>query len=158
MRYYPKTLERTESDALALRIAENIEKRGYGLWALEILATQTFAGFVGLSDTLLKASFRPAVEVGWRLRRQFWRQGFAREGARLALRFGFENLGLAEIVSFTAQSNLPSRALMRALGMRHDSIDDFRHPAVPADSPLSLHVLYRLSRSQFQKITEPESL
>jgi RimJ/RimL family protein N-acetyltransferase len=144
MRYFPATLTRRASDELADRIEADIACRGWGLWALEERATGRFVGFTGLAPTAFQASFTPAVEIGWRLARAAWGQGFATEAARAAAAFAFENLDLDEIVSFTAQHNARSRAVMRRLGMRHDHAHDFDHPNV-RDARLRRHVLYRLS-------------
>ena len=75
-----------------------------------------------------------------------WNRGYATEGARAALRSGFEVFQLEEIVSFTVPPNLASRRVMEKIGMRHDEADDFDHPSFPDDHPLKRHVLYRISR------------
>ena len=84
------------------------------------------------------------MEIGWRLDAAYWNRGLATEGARAVLRYGFEELGLHEIVSFTVPANLPSRRVMEKLGMRHDPAGDFDHPRLPEGHPLRRHVLYRL--------------
>ena len=84
------------------------------------------------------------MEVGWRLARSAWGRGFATEAAREALRVGFDEVGLPEVVSMTSVPNTPSRAVMERLGMTRDPGDDFEHPAVPPGHPLRPHVLYRL--------------
>lgn len=81
--------------------------------------------------------------MGWRLSRDQWGNGYATESARSALAFGFDELALAEIVSFTSAVNKQSRRVMERLGMNHDSADDFDHPSL-SDGPLRAHVLYRL--------------
>src|SRR5205823_3529198 len=95
-----------------------------------------------------KAPFMPCVEIGWRLAAKHWGHGYATEGARAVLAFGFELLGLAEIVSFTTAGNAPSRRVMERIGMRHNPADDFDHPALPRSHPLRRHVLYRIARSE----------
>ncbi len=145
MEYYPSTLTRRESDGLVDRIEEHFEVHGFGLWAVELIETGEFAGYVGLAHATFPAHFTPAVEVGWRLARRFWGRGLAPEGAAAALTDGFDRLGFDEIVSFTAATNLKSRRVMDKLAMSHDPADDFDHPSVPATSPLRPHVLYRLT-------------
>ncbi len=145
MRYFPSILEPTESDALVVRIEEHFTRFGFGLWALERKSDRRFIGFTGLSTVTFDASFTPAVEVGWRLDRSAWGQGFATEAGAQALTVGFEEFALAEIVSITAAINLPSQAVMVRLGMTHNPKDDFHHPRLPIDSPLSQHVLFRSS-------------
>ena len=146
MRHFPATLSRTESDAFVDRVGADLERRGWGLWALEERATGRFLGFTGLNVPRFAAPFLPATEIGWRLRRDAWGSGFASEAARGALTVAFEDLELPEVVSFTATSNVRSQAVMRRIGMTTDPAEDFDHPALAQDSPLRRHVLYRLPR------------
>lgn len=143
MTYFPELLTREQSDAFVTRVTAHFEEKGWGPWALEVGGR--FAGFVGLWAPSFTAHFTPCVEVGWRLATEFWGRGYATEAARAALKCGFETLGLSEIVSFTSNSNLPSRAVMKRIGMHHDPADDFDHPRLPAKHPLARHVLYRIS-------------
>lgn len=132
-----------ESDAMVDRIEASWATKGYGLWAVEVDRGPEFAGYVGLWEPRFDAHFTPAVEIGWRLARTAWGHGYASEGALAALEFAFAELGLAEVVSFTATTNVRSRAVMERIGMTHDPADDFDHPLVPPSSPLHRHVLYR---------------
>jgi RimJ/RimL family protein N-acetyltransferase len=144
MRYFVSPLTRAESDRLARRFIDHFQAHGFGFWALEIPGTSRLAGFVGLMHVSFSASFTPAVEIGWRLARPMWGRGYASEAARAAVRFGFERLGLAEIVACAVPGNARSRAVMERIGMVHDPVGDFDHPLVPAGHPLRRHVLYRL--------------
>jgi len=90
------------------------------------------------------------VEVGWRLARWAWGRGYATEAASAALGYGFERLALDEVVSFTATTNERSRAVMRRLGMTHNSDDDFEHPSLSPGHPLRPHVLYRMKASDWR--------
>jgi len=144
MQYFPATLSRAESDALAERIQAHIDRHGWGLWAVEIPAVTPFAGYIGLARPRFEAHFTPCVEIGWRLGQAHWGRGYATEGARTVLDFGFEELKLEEIVSFTTETNLPSRRVMERIGMTRNPADDFDHPGLAAGHPLRRHVLYRL--------------
>jgi RimJ/RimL family protein N-acetyltransferase len=146
MRYFPSPPSREESDALANRARRQLEREGWGLWAVEVVDAANFIGFVGLARPSFEEHFTPAVEVGWRLAREYWGHGYATEAGRAALAYGFDDLGLEEIVSFTSRLNAPSWRVMERLGMSHDPSDDFDHPRVPEGHPLRPHVLYRLSR------------
>ena len=146
MEHFPSVLSRDESDALADRIEAHFERHGFGLWAVEIRGSAPFAGFVGLAVPSFEAPFTPCVEVLWRLAREHWGRGFATEGARAALAFGFHTLGLAEILSFTAAVNLRSRRVMEKLGMTRRPDDDFHHFLLPEGHWLRPHVLYRIAR------------
>jgi RimJ/RimL family protein N-acetyltransferase len=128
------------------QIDAHFDRRGFGLWAVELLETRELGGFVGLSVPSFDAPFTPCVEIGWRLARLCWGRGYATEAARAALSFGFERLGLEQIVSFTVPANLRSRRVMERLGMHRDAAADFEHPGLPPGHPLRPHVLYRLDR------------
>ena len=145
MKYFPATLSRQESDALVERIEKHHQVHEFGLWAVEERSTGAFIGFIGLNVPTFEAHFTPTVEVGWRLAKGFWGKGYATEGARKVISYGFEAIGLTEIVSFTAQLNLRSIAVMKRLGMTHQEDDDFDHPGLPSGHPLQRHVLYRLN-------------
>lgn len=146
MEFFPSVLTRQESDAQADRIEDHFARYGYGMWAVEVKDLAPFAGFIGLAHPRYETHFTPCVEIGWRLAAHYWGKGYATEGARRVLQFGFEQLGLAEIVSFTAVNNLRSRRVMESLGMQHNSDDDFDHPLLAKEHPLCRHVLYRLRR------------
>lgn len=144
MRHFPKALTRSESDALADRIDVALAGRPYGLWAVEVVDGPPFIGFVGLSQpSWTLEGLTPCVEVGWRLARTAWGRGFATEAARESLRYGLHDLGLDEIVSFTAVGNARSRRVMERIGMVHEPSRDFDHPLVPGH-PLERHVLYAI--------------
>ena len=147
MEYLPAPLTREQSDALAASIEAHFEDVGFGLWAVEVCDRLRFIGFVGLSRVPFRAHFTPAVEIGWRLARPQWGNGYATEAAQAAVTFGFTELGLTEVVSFTTVGNERSRAVMERLGVEHDPADDFDHPSPDLDDRLRRHVLYRLVRT-----------
>jgi RimJ/RimL family protein N-acetyltransferase len=148
MEFFPAPLSREESNRLVERIELGFERHGFGLWALELGEGGGFIGFAGLAVPSFEAHFTPAVEVGWRLARPAWGQGYATEAGRAAIAHGFKRLGLEEIVSMTTVGNQRSRAVMERLGMSRDPADDFELPALPPGDPLRPHVLYRLRASQ----------
>lgn len=151
MRWFPSVLTRERSDAFAGRVRAFLDAHGWGVWALELPGETSFAGFVGLIRQDFPAHFTPAVEVGWRLDPRWWGRGIAPEAARAAVAYGFDEVGLEEIVSMTVPGNRPSRRVMEKLGMSHDPRDDFDHPRIPAGNPLRRHVLYRLPRTAWQQ-------
>lgn len=143
MEFFPKLLDREESDSRAAAIREHFHQHGFGLWAVELPGVADFIGFVGLCVPRFEAHFTPCVEIGWRLAHEHWGRGYAPEAARAALEFGFRNLALDEIVSFTVPANRRSRSVMERIGMSRDPHDDFEHPMLPKGHPLRGHVLYR---------------
>jgi RimJ/RimL family protein N-acetyltransferase len=145
MEFFPSTLTRGQSDALVDQIIEAFARHGCDLWAVEITETGEFIGWVGLHQVPEVMPFAPGVEIGWRLARRFWGQGYATEAARACLRHGFVDHELREIVSLTAVVNTRSQRVMERLGMTRNPADDFRNPRVPRGHRLEQHVLYRIS-------------
>ena len=146
MAYFPSTQSREESDASVDRVRGGIADRGWGFWAVELLQGGPFIGFVGLTPTRQAFHFTPCVEVGWRLARPYWGRGYATEAGRASLAFGFDELGLEEIVAFAVADNFRSRRVMERLGMSYDPAGDFDHPAFPEGHRYRRHVLYRKRR------------
>lgn len=141
--YFPGILTSEESNDLVEFFSEHIAKFGFGFWAVSLIETDEFIGFIGLQNVTFEAPFTPAVEIGWRLAHAHWGKGYATEGAKAALNYGFLQLKLKEIVSFTTVKNLRSRHVMEKLGMTRDVNDDFDHPNLKDGHPLKNHVLYR---------------
>ncbi|HET6918610.1 MAG TPA: GNAT family N-acetyltransferase [Jiangellaceae bacterium] len=109
----PVTRER--SDALLDRIERSWADRGYGLYALESLGSGDLLGFCGLSH---HRALPDEVEVGWRLARSAWGQGFATEAALVCRDLAFDVLGRERLISITVEENQRSWRVMEKLGMR----------------------------------------
>ncbi len=150
MEYFPSVLSHKESNDLARRIIAKLEEQGWGLWAVSVPGVADFIGLIGLAKPSFEAHFTPTVEVGWRLAFDHWGKGYATEGAKAALAYGFETINLPEIVSFTAVHNMRSRRVMEKIDMHHDPKDDFDHPKLPEGHPLRKHVLYRLNKPDWK--------
>jgi RimJ/RimL family protein N-acetyltransferase len=144
--FLSQPLIRAESDTIIERIEKHFDEHGFGYWAVEAPGVAAFIGTVGLAVPRFTAYFTPCVEVGWRLAADYWHRGYASEAAQAALDFGFNQLGLAEIVAFTVPANQRSRHVMQRLGMQHDAAGDFDHPFLPTGHWLRRHMLYRKRR------------
>jgi len=159
MEHFPSTLDAEGTRAMVERQRERWRDDGMGWWAVEHAATGEFVGTVGLMRVDFAAPFHdvghPVAEVGWRLARSAWGQGYATEAARASLAWGFDDVGLDEIVSFTVAANKRSRRVMERLGMVRDPSVDFEHPRVDPDSPLRHHVVYRLRAPRSPAIATP---
>ncbi len=148
MEFFPGLRTRAQSDETVWRMRTQIDRDGYGLWAVEIKATGTFAGMIGINEFTHDIPVDPKREIGWRLALDAWGHGYATEGAQAALRFAFDDLGWPEVVAFTAAGNERSQRVMRRLGMIRDPASDFDHPRIAAGSPLRRHVVYRIRRER----------
>ena len=150
MAFYPQPLTKEESHSMGARIQSLIAKRGWGFWAVELPKQKKFIGFVGLHIPKENLPFSPCVEIGWRLAKEYWGQGYATEAANESLRYAFTELTLTEVVSFTTLANLPSQAVMRKIGMFNTG-NNFMHPDIAAMHPQCEHVLYKISREAWER-------
>ena len=151
MQFYPWLLTTDESNALADRFRSLITQQGWGFWAVEHIEDGKFIGFVGLHRPTYELAFTPCVEIGWRIAKQYWRNGYATEAASAVLRAAFECVGLMEVLAFTAVINHKSQAVMRRLHVINTQ-QNFEHPLVPENHPLREHVLYRMDKLQWMKL------
>ncbi|GAB3595569.1 GNAT family N-acetyltransferase [Angustibacter peucedani] len=97
---------------------------GLGYWAGYDVRTPD-GGFVGWwcltpPDRPDQGPREGQAELGYRLVRRAWRQGFASSGAWLLLRHAFETVGLERVFAETMAVNEGSRAVMAAVGLRHE--------------------------------------
>jgi RimJ/RimL family protein N-acetyltransferase len=151
MEFFGHRRDRAQADAFLDLIRGEIAEYGYGFAAVELAATGKCIGFTGITEAELAPRFPDdMVEIGWRLASEYWGKGYVTEAANRWLDFGFDELGLPEIVSFAVTANHRSTAVMERLGMRRDPSSDFDHPKVPDTHPhLKRHVFYRLSREDW---------
>jgi len=150
MKFYQRNLAENESIEMANKLRDLISQRGWGLWAVEKLDSNEFIGFVGLHEPVYDLPMTPCVEIGWRLDRQYWGNGYATEAAKAALRYAFEVIGLSEVYSFASTGNTKSYAVMQRLNM-FDTESNFEHPMFPEGHELSEHVLYKITKEQWQQ-------
>lgn len=150
MKYYPSTLSKAESNAMADKIQSILSEKLWGFWALEIIETKQFIGFVGLHEPSYDLPVTPCIEIGWRLAKEHWGKGYATEAGKAALTFAFENLGLNEVYSFASVNNQKSWAVMQRLGLQNTD-NNFEHPIIPEGDPLREHVLYKITLEQWNK-------
>lgn len=150
MRHFPSTLTRLESDELVGRIMAQFAAQGWAQHAIERKADGAFIGLCGLSMPPWESHFTPCVEIGWRIARAHWGQGYVTEAAEAEFDFGFDVLKEAQIYSFTVAANTRSWRVMERLGMTRVAGGDFDHPRVAEGSPLRRHVLYRITSADWR--------
>jgi RimJ/RimL family protein N-acetyltransferase len=108
--------------------ARQQRRNGFTFWVVERKSDRAFLGFCGIVriDEPTSTVFGE-VEIGWRLRSDMWRRGYAFEAADRVLVYAFEYICPNRIVSRVAARNRPSQALMRKLGMRRRPKLDYVH-------------------------------
>lgn len=141
MRYFPATLSDSETEVFYKRIQNEFNQNGWGLYAVEVKSADEFIGYVGLHEIGFEADFSPGVEIGWRLAYDYHNHGYATEAAKAVLKLA-KNAGIERLFSFTAKINAPSERVMQKIGMV--KAGEFNHPKLSKESPLCIHVLYKI--------------
>ncbi|WP_417491698.1 GNAT family N-acetyltransferase [Maricaulis sp.] len=152
MRHFPACLDRAGSDALVERQQEGLRRERRGLLAAETREDGVFIGFIGIMRVNFGGPLDGLPEIGWRLARAAWGQGYASEGARACLAHAFASSGEAEIVAVAPQRNAGSLAVMRKIGMQRDPADDFEHPRLTDYPHLQPCQLYRITRARWDEV------
>ncbi|MDG1571935.1 GNAT family N-acetyltransferase [Robiginitalea sp. M366] len=128
MTYFPKPLTPNESRQFLERMQQQYHQRGHTYFAVELLETRAFIGFIGLSYQGYPSPYTPAVDIGWRLMATAWGHGYATEGAKACLKVGFSHLGLPEVIAVCTPENTPSENVMKKIGMHLKG--SFDHPGL----------------------------
>ena len=145
MEYFPSTQSKEKTRDFILRMQKLFSRKGHCYFAVEELEKNQFIGFIGLGEQTFEASFTPCVDIGWRLAKRFWGNGYATEGAKRCLEFAFEDLGLSEINSIASISNVKSTNVMKKIGMK--KVLEFEHPILKDYPELIKCVLYQKKQS-----------
>ena len=147
MRHLGGVIDRSAATAAIDRFSASIAATGLGFWAIERLNDSAFLGFCGL-----RIGGHPGtpvseeLEIGWRLAREFWGQGYARDAAQASINHGWANTACERIAAWTVPANTTSWGLMKRLGMSAKPELDFDHPQFDAGHPLRRHVVYTIDR------------
>ncbi|WP_333777051.1 GNAT family N-acetyltransferase [Streptomyces sp. IBSBF 3136] len=119
------------------RWEEEWDEEGFGLFAVELLASGELIGFVGLSVPEFLPEVMPAVALSWRIGSQFWGQGYASEAAHATLEFALQDRGLDRVISITRLGDNASENVLRKLGMAAER--ETTHPV--HGHPLRVHAI-----------------
>jgi ribosomal-protein-alanine N-acetyltransferase len=117
MRYIGDGSVATRASAAAVIARTRKHYRNYpglGVWPAEERANGAFIGWFCLKYIPATVS----VEVGYRLVPQAWGRGYATEGARALVRYGFDVLGLYRIIGLTHSDNVASQRVLQKAGLR----------------------------------------
>jgi RimJ/RimL family protein N-acetyltransferase len=144
MEFFPRPATRDETKAFIERMQDQFSQNQYCYFAVEKLADSELIGFIGLMEQTYPAEFTPCVDIGWRLKRSVWNQGYATEGAKRCLEYAFNTLGLDQIFSTAPEVNLKSQHIMLNMGMQ--KVGEFIHPRLAGDKRLEKCVLYNIHK------------
>jgi ribosomal-protein-alanine N-acetyltransferase len=115
MRFYLAPLDRAGVEEWIARNQRRYAKEGHGLWAMVLRTNGELIGDCGL--TVQEVDATDEIEIGYHVRRDYWRQGLATEAARACRDYGFAHLPVDHLISLISPENLPSRRVAEKNGM-----------------------------------------
>nr|WSX48230.1 GNAT family N-acetyltransferase [Streptomyces sp. NBC_00974] len=121
-----ETLDLEETAETIERWEDEWDEEGFGIFAVELLASGELIGAVGLSMPWWLPEVLPAAEITWRLGRSYWGQGYGSEAAHATLEFAVQDRGLDRVVAVNRAGNDESENVIRKLGMTAEK--DTSHP------------------------------
>lgn len=140
MRFFPFLPSAKQTEDFIERMKDQFSENGYCYFAVDLLDSDIFIGFIGLSKQNYKADFTPCIDIGWRLNKVYWNKGLATEGAKACLEYAQNKLKLPLIYAVASQVNEKSIKVMDKIGMRYRK--NFEHPNLLDDNGLKDCVLY----------------
>ena len=146
MEHFPDTLSKKEVEELIEELRNHCTKNGFTYYATEILATKELIGMIGLAFQEYKTEFTPAIDIGWRLKKSAWGKGYATEGAKRCLQYGFQELDINKIISVCTIKNHKSENVMKKIGMT--KIGEFNHPKLSNYPVLEKHYCYEIIKKK----------
>lgn len=150
MEHFPKLLTKKETTDFIERLQTHYHKYGYTYFATEVLKTGELIGFIGLAFQDYKTNFTPATDIGWRLKKDSWGNGYATEGAKRCLQYAFDTLNLNKIISVFTEQNTKSEHVMKKIGMK--KIGEFNHPELKAYPKLEKCICYEINKTMWLKL------
>jgi RimJ/RimL family protein N-acetyltransferase len=134
----PTSLERIRERVLPLALEDYEGDARWGMWAALLKPANEFIGWFHLWPP---EGWPYDAEVGYRLRREFWAQGFATEGTRALIDKAFNEYGLQSVCARTLRENAGSRRVMEKAGLHFvQDFEERRFHNAPA-------VLYLITKS-----------
>lgn len=141
MEFFSALLTKEQTAVFIERMKRQLAEKGFCYFAVDIMQTKEFIGFIGLSEQHYPADFTPCIDIGWRLKSRVWNQGFATEGAKRCLEYAFEHLDIKEVYSVAPKVNLKSERVMQKIGLQKQY--EFGHPLLLNEERLRTCVLYK---------------
>ena len=146
MRHIGPPMTYEDAARTVARVNAQIDSDGHAFWAVECRADAAFIGFCGVKHGPPGTPIADLPEIGWRLARTAWGQGYAREAAAASLGWFWANTIAPRVFAITTPANARSWGLMIRLGMARVTDGDFDHPALAEADPLRRHLTYAIDR------------
>ncbi|WP_034228246.1 GNAT family N-acetyltransferase [Aquimarina pacifica] len=143
MEFFPFKPSKKDTEGFIQRMQQLYTEKKYCYFAVDILQTNECIGFIGLCEQTYINDLGTFVDIGWRLKKSSWHNGYATEGAKKCLAYGFKTIGLSNIYSVAPEINTKSESVMKKIGMQY--VNTFLHPKLIDNDRLKKCVLYKIS-------------
>ena len=143
MEFFPALQTSKQTSEFILRMNNMFARRGFCYFAVDLLESNEFIGFIGMAEQVYEADFTPCIDIGWRLNKHYWNKGLATEGAKQCISYAFENIKLETIFATAPIINIKSQVIMQKIGMR--KLKNFFHPRLIHSPELYECVVYEIS-------------
>lgn len=130
MEHYPYIFDETRVRNWISRNMERYRKDGFGLWAVVLKETGEMIGDCGITMQKIHGSLLP--EIGYHIRKDQQRKGYATEAAAACIRYAFDNFSFPAVYSYMKYTNIPSQRTAMKNGMKfveeyEDSDNTYTH-------------------------------
>ncbi|WP_062060412.1 GNAT family N-acetyltransferase [Aquimarina longa] len=143
MEFFPSKLSKKDTKEFIIRMQNMFDKKGFCYFAVDLLESTDFIGFIGICEQTYLEELGAFIDIGWRLQKNSWGKGYATEGAKACVEFGFKHIGITEIYAVAPQINKKSEAVMKKIGLQY--IKTFEHPKLLNNQRLKHCLLYKNS-------------
>ena len=144
MKHFPSTLSASETLELIDNLKKHFDEFGYTYFAVDVIETGAFIGFIGMKQQSWESKYTPCVDIGYRIKKSAWGKGYATEGAVACLKAAFSTFKIEEVLSFTTDTNTASEHIMKKIGMRY--VGTVQHPSIVNDNRFKHCVVYKATR------------
>lgn len=148
MAFFPKKPSLEDTRNFVKRMQSSYQRKGFCYFAVDAIEKEEFIGFIGFAEKTFPSDFTPAIDIGWRLKRNVWNRGLATEGAKACLDYGFNHLTLTEIIAITPLLNIQSQRVMEKIGMK--KVKNFEHPDLSLYPNLRNCVLFSITKEPYR--------
>ena len=108
-----------ESEKVISSIQKQYLDYGIGRWAVIDKKTNSFMGWAGIKFETKVRDEMDYYDLGYRLKKEYWGQGFASEAALACLRYGFQNMRLNEVYGGAHAHNSASNKILKKVGLKY---------------------------------------
>ncbi len=141
MHFFQRPLTKEDTLAMMERMECLYEEKEFCYFAVDILESRALLGTIGLGWKTFEADFTPTVDLGYRIGKTWWNQGFSTEGAAACLDYA-RQLQIPKVVSMASIGNLASIQIMKKIGMQYWK--DFDHSELQEHPEIQRCSLYHI--------------